>query len=431
MILSGASIRTQTIVNIETAMENAEVTVLNGIRRGGKSFILRAVMDRLRAKGVQNSNIIYLDFEKFAFSSPRAVRELRQSIQQLITGDERYYLFLDEIQCATGWEKVLSAFAAQNNVVMCIAVSGMAFDKKSKKKFGGNNWNEQKVCPFSYSEYKHLYKNINEASCSVGLLRKALSIKQDSNAIFESYLERGGFPSTLDDEGGSLESKLNDIYTSIIYHDVLMRYQINNAELLERVVKYIFENLGDECSAPKLAALFKREHFTKNLSAISSILNFIEAAHLVVRVRVVNLAKQKVQSAHSKYYIGCHSLFYGVSGSTNGMRRVLCENILVNELCCRGYTVYTGRFFSFTIDFIAQSSTETLCIQTLTAEDDEKVIKRKKDALKAVHEAFETSLPVLFYFVFMDTAEMEKYNEGVIENISLPEFLLNAENEPA
>lgn len=450
--------RSDIIRHIEAVMAASAVTVLTGIRRGGKSFLLHSIMERLRKRGVEDERIIYFDFEKFAFAPPRTMRELRLAIQKQVTDKDVYYLFLDEVDCASGWEKALSSFAGRDNVIMCIAASGTAFDKNTKKKIFGNKWSEVEISPFSYSEYKSIYgcstyNNLpvnNEprdvSSCG-SLLRRVLFMQQDvqndsHDALdnnteqdvhndFEGYIKRGGFPSTLNKDGiepcGNFESQLNNIYTSIIYHDVMRRYNIANARLLERIVQYIFENLGGECPATKLAALFKREKYTKNLSTISSILKYIEAAHLVVRVRVVNLAKQKVQSAHSRYYAGDHALFWGVApdaaGNTTAMRRPLCENILVTELKRRGYNVYTGRFYSHTVDFIAQNETQTICIQLFEQKDEEKTRRKKTEALNAINETFEASLPFLFYAITIDGYDRKRKKNGVIEYVSLPEFL--------
>ncbi|MDR2467845.1 MAG: ATP-binding protein [Spirochaetaceae bacterium] len=409
---------------ITDALDDSRIILLTGIRRCGKSFLVRELIASLKESGVEDDHIIYLDFEKIVFPEVQTQRELKQHLSKLITADKKYYLFLDEVQTISGWEKTLAPLVAQGSIALCVAVSGASYDKSGKKKLFASDWAEVKLSPLSYAEYRRVVKPVLDKQ-PLGLLQRAIAVQESAHTSFASYVEKGGFPATIFDEGLSYKTKLNDIYTSILHHDVIRRYNIKNTELLEKIIKYIFEHIGEECSAGKLTEHFKREKYTKNLSDISSIIRYLESAFVIVRLRMMNFVTMKIQAAHSRYYIGDHALFHAISCTINPARRGILENIIVNELQRHGCEIFSGKINAHSIDFVATSSDKIFCIQTIMSDDTLEMREAKEAALSTLHEFVEIRAPLFLFVVYLDSVIEYEDRGGPLRHISLPDFLIS------
>jgi predicted AAA+ superfamily ATPase len=403
----------------------SSIRLLTGIRRGGKSSLLRQAMDSLRSRGVDDSHIIYYDFENYVLPEIQTSTELRRRIESLLQKDGKFYIFLDEIQTISGWEKTLAAFQAKNEIEFFIASSGIKFKNLKQKKYFGENCTEIKISPLSYSEYCKTSGKVFVQSKSCGLLRRAIILKNSNHEIFDSYVKRGGFPGVLKCDETETAAELNNIYTSIMFHDVIVRQKIENSELLEKIIKYIFENIGGECSAGFLTKYFKEKNYTKNSSRIAAYIKALEEAFVIKRIRNLNLKTYSPNNAHSKYYIGDHALVYAVSNNNSFRLNDVLENILVNELERRGYEIYWGRHGTSIIKFVAAKEQNVVFIQTTdTLNDDDKSIRDKLTALINVPSPGDVVCQLKF-FIFLNAAPELESEDGEIKRLSLPNFLLN------
>jgi predicted AAA+ superfamily ATPase len=418
--------------NIDTENADSTVRLLTGIRRSGKSSLLMQAMESLRVSGVDDAHIIYHDFENFVLPEIKNNAELRRHIESLLKKDGKYYLFLDEIQAISGWEKTLSAFQSKQRLEFFIASSGNRLKiLKTKKRFG-EKWTEIKINPLSYAEYRKANRKIlAPPDKSRGLLRRAMLLKNANHETFNRYVERGGFPGVLKCGATETAAELNNIYTSILFHDVIVRQKIKNGELLERIIKFIFENIGGECSAGQLVKYFKGKHYTKNLSSVRAYIKALEEAFIVKRVRRLNLKTYRPLNAYSKYYVGDHALVFALSDSGNPRLRGIFENILVNELERRYYEIYWGKYGNAIVEFVGAKEKKAVFIQTTDVlKDDDNAIRNKLTALINIPPPG-NNVCQLKFFIFLNAAsgglEGLERNESEIKCLSLPDFLLCAD----
>jgi predicted AAA+ superfamily ATPase len=409
---------------IDSENTGSTVRLLTGIRRSGKSSLIRQAMEKLRARGVDDRHIIYYDLENYVLPEIHNNRELRQRIEKLLKQDGKFYLFLDEIQAIPGWEKTLSAFQTKTSIEFFIASSGNSLKNFRGKKYFNKNWTEINIKPASYSEYRNTNRGIGGTGKPLGLLRRAMVLKNMNRETFNKYIAYGGFPGVLNSDENEKAVELNNIFTSILFHDVIIRQKIKDSELLQKIIKYIFEHIGGESSAGQLATYFRKERYTKNLGSIRIYLKALEEACIIKRVRLLNLTNYKPLNMNSRYYAGDHALVYAVSGSGNPRLYGILENILVNELERRGYEIYRGKYGKAVIEFVAAKEKKALFIQTTDiTKDDDKTIRDKLTALINVPSPPDDIFKLKF-FIFFDAAPELESGEGEIKRLSLPDFLL-------
>jgi predicted AAA+ superfamily ATPase len=403
------------------------IKMLTGIRRGGKSHLLHLMIDRLRRRGVDDEHIAYHNFENCASQGTNAKNELQQYLEGLLKTDGEFYVFLDEIQTIPGWEKTLSLFSSKQRIEFFIAASGTSLRKLAGKKNQSlyKKYTEIKIHPLSYSEYRKAQGCIQ--SEGHGLLRRAVAIRGESLIVFEKYMTRGGFPGTFSCDDAQKNTVLNDIYSSIVFYDVISKYKVGNPELLKRIILYVFEHIGAESSAKKLKEHLISKRYTKDLPKIQRYLNYLEEALFIKKVRRVNVKTKKIQHVCSKYYAGDHALVFSVCGSDSPKRCSIMKNILVNELEIRGFNVYWGAFKKSIVEFVAEKGTTLLFIQTVNnAEDNVRTLDEKISALRNIPLIDESVTKVKYLLFFSDTQDIEQTN-GEIKQISLNDFLLRCE----
>jgi predicted AAA+ superfamily ATPase len=409
----------------ETAYPMAKI--LTGIRRGGKSHLLHLMIDHLKKCGVDSDHIIYHNFENLTLPELYNKNELQKYIDALLQNEGKFYIFLDEVQVIPGWEKTLSLFFPEQRMEFFIAASGTNLKKIAKKneKYFNGNYIEIKINSLSYSEYRKAQKNVpNE---NRGLLRRAIAIRIESLAIFNKYISCGGFPGTFCRDETEKKTALNDIYSSIIFHDVISKHKIKNPELLGKVIRYIFEHIGSEASAKKLKDYFLSKRYTKDISQIQSYLNHLEEAFFLKKIRRVNIQTKKIQNVCSKYYAGDHALIFSVCGNNGPAPCSIMENILVNELESRGFAVYCGSVNKSIVEFVAEKENTLLFIQTVNhIRDNIRTLNEKLSALCDIPLVDEQVRKLKYLLFFTDTEDIEQIH-GEIKQLSLNDFLLSSE----
>ncbi|MDR2864133.1 MAG: AAA family ATPase [Spirochaetaceae bacterium] len=442
------------------------VKILTGIRRCGKSFLFRQAIDYIKRCGIDDSCIVYLDFENFVLPETSNEQELQAYLESLgfiQNDDKKRFVFLDEIQKISGWEKMLSEFLSNQNIEFFIASSGTNLKNPALKEHLEGRYTEIKIHPLSYSEYRKISASLfegrlenpdefvkrpgsllrkileRESPCdslnkTPGLLERAMALRNEFDEIFKKYVLRGGFPGTLYCREFEEKNVLGDIYSSILYHDILSKHNIKNNELLEKIVKYIFEHIGDECSAQGISNYFKSKKYSKNISSIKRYLNHLEEAFVIKRIRRLNLETWSVQYAGSKYHAGNHALVYALSNNNSGLLRGVLESMLINELDRRGYEIYWGGFNQLRVEFAAKKENTLLLIQTVDQRDDIQTIQKKIEALDKIVLLNPTKVQLPFLLFFDKETEVEYENkrftipvgkESIAKYLSLPDFLLS------
>lgn len=343
------------------------IKVIAGLRRSGKSSIIMMLRDELLSKGIRESNIIYINFESFEYSEVDTADKLYKFVKAKIDNKQRYYILLDEIQEVESWEKAVNSFLVDFNTDIYITGSNSRLLSSELATYLSGRYVEFQVHPLSFAESL--------------LFKQKLTQKKVSNVYreFELFLRLGGFPA-LHTGKYTYETAYKvvfDIYSSAILRDTVQRYNIRDVELLERVVKYVFDNVGNNFSAKNVADYFKSQHRKIDLNTVYNYMNALEGAFIIYRIPRYDVKGKEILKTQEKYYVGDQSLLYGVMGFKDRLISGVLENIVMLELKRRGYRVFVGKWGDKEIDFIAEKNEKKVYVQVAYKMTEQTTIDRE------------------------------------------------------
>ncbi len=385
---------------------NDLIKVITGIRRSGKSSILMMLKDELVERGESDENIIYVNFESMQFDYITHAKELYEFIKNKIINDKKYFILLDEIQEVDAWEKAINSFMVDFNVDIYITGSNSKLLSSELATYIAGRYIEFNITPLSFSECLQF----NEA--------RGEQVEQNQSTMLDRYVRLGGFPvlHTRDYSYEDAYKIINDIYSSAILRDVVERNSIRNVNLLEKVVKFVFENTGNIFSAKKVADYFKSQQRSMNIETVYNHLNSLESAFIIYRVQRYDLKGKELLKTNEKYFLGDQGLKYAVLGYKDRDISGVLENIVFLELKRRGYKVYVGKLDDKEIDFIAERREEKLYVQVCYKLNEQSTIDREFEPLLAIKDHYPK------YVVSMDDFWLD--NIDGVKHMNLLDFLL-------
>lgn len=399
-------IREDYLQQIKPLIDKPFIKVLTGIRRCGKSVILTQLIDLFRESGIHESKIIYYNFESLAHIEIDGYLKLYTEIKNKITDNERYYILLDEIQEVKEWEKAVNSLLADSNVDIYITGSNSKLLSSELSTYIAGRYVEFEINTLSFAEY---------------ILFKETRIDHKIENIYAEfliYIRYGGFPSIhlADYDTDTIYKIVYDIYSSVILRDTVQRYNIRNIELLERLIKFIFENIGNRFSAKNIADYFKSQLRTIDLNSIYNYLKALEGAFIIQRVSRYDIKGKEVLQTNEKYFVSDVSLIYSVLGYRDRFIAGILENIVLLELKRRGYKVYVGKNEEKEVDFIGEKKNEKIYVQVTYKMVEQQIIEREFGAFKSINDNYPK------YVVSMD----EFWNDNMegIKHIHIADFLL-------
>ena len=399
--------RERTMKRIRPFINTELIKVITGMRRCGKSVMLELIKDELRAQGVPDDRIISFNFEQFANAPLCTATALHAELTRQIEGHKgKFYLFFDEIQEVTGWEKCINSCRLDFDCDLYITGSNASLLSGELATYLGGRYVEFVMYPFSFEEFL--------------LAQQQKEPKADAAQVFRKYLELGGMPS-LTNLSGSREvaaQYLKDLYNSIILKDVVRRTKIRDVDLLERIVTFVLAGVGHPFSATSIAKYFKSE---RRSVSHDTIMNYVKActdAFLFYKAPREDLIGKNILSISEKYYVADHGLREAVYGQNARDIDQTLENIIFLELLRRGWNVTVGRVKSSEIDFVARREREKIYVQVCYLLAGEGVIEREFGAYRSVHDNYPK------YVVSLD--EFDFSRDG-IRHMNAREFLLSEE----
>jgi len=394
------------LTQLLTFIDKPFIKVITGIRRSGKSAILMLLREELLRKGVQEKNIIFLNFESFELIDLDTAGKLYQFVKAKITDNNRYYILLDEIQEVDAWEKAVNSFSVDFNVDLYITGSNSRLLSSELATYLAGRYVEIHLHTLSFEEHI-LFKQTRT--------NKAIS---DIHSEFNNFLRLGGFP-VLHTGEYTYETAYKivfDIYSSTILRDTVERYNIRDVELLERVVRFVFDNIGNKFSAKNIADFFKSQQRKIDLNTVYNYLNALEGAFIIYRTQRYDVKGREILKTLEKYYLADQSLLYAVLGYRDRNISGVLENIVMLELKRRGYTVFVGKSDNKEIDFIAEMKDKKIYIQVAYKLEEPSTINREYSPLLDIKDHYPK------YLVTMD--ELWKDNIEGIQHKHIADFLL-------
>jgi predicted AAA+ superfamily ATPase len=356
-------------------------------------------------KGIEEEQIIYLNFESFENSDIMEAKLLYQNIKNKITNQKKYYLLLDEIQEVKEWEKAVNSFLVDFNIDVYITGSNSHLLSSELATLIAGRYVEFQIQTLSFQEYLQFHKAYNIDDQTI------------QNA-FTNYLRMGGFPVIHTGKYSSETAYkiVYDIYSSAVLRDTIQRHQIRDVELLERVIKYVFDNIGNSFSAKNIADYFKSQQRKIDLNTVYNYLNALESAFIIYRIPRYDIKGKEILKTQEKYFVGDPSLIYAVMGYKDRLIGGILENIIMLELKRRDYKVYIGKLGTKEIDFIAEKGNSKVYIQVAYLLPEQSTIDREFTPLLEIKDNFPK------YVVTMDPIWTDNI-EG-IQHVNIADFLL-------
>lgn len=367
------------------------VKVMTGIRRCGKSVMLELIKEELKNNGVPEANIISINFEDMRYTHLLTAKALHDEIimrAQDISG--KVYLFFDEIQEVTDWEKCINSFRVEFDCDIYITGSNAKLLSGELATNLGGRYVEFTIYPFSFSEFTELYKEIFPGA--------------QPQEYFQKYLLFGGMPylANLRYAEEPCRQYLTDVFNSVQLKDIVKRNKIRDVDLLERILSYIIANVGTTFSATSISKFFKSE---KRNVAPETILNYIRHctdAYLFYPVKRQDLQGKQILASSEKYYIADHGVREAVFGGNMRDINLILENIVFMELLRRGYNVTVGKTGNLEIDFIAEKHGEKIYVQVCYLLASQETIEREFGVYDNVNDNFPK------YVVSLDEFDMSR-----------------------
>ncbi len=382
------------------------IKVITGLRRSGKSCILKLLRDELLRMDAGEENIIYINFESFEFSEINNANKLHEFVKDKIINQKRYYILLDEIQDVMSWEKAVNSFLVDFNVDVYITGSNSRLLSSELATYLTGRTIEIPVYPLSFSECLLFKQTLKKISVP------------DIYLEFDHFLRLGGFPALhIGDYTFETAYKVVfDIYSSAILRDTVQRNNIRDVELLERVVKYVFDNIGNQFSAKNVADYFKSQQRKIDLNTVYNYLNALEGAFIIYRIPRFDIKGKEILKTQEKYFVGDQSLLYALMGYKDRLISGVLENIVMLELKRRGFRVFIGKLNNKEIDFIAEKAEKKIYVQVAYKIAESTTIDREFKPLLEIKDHHPK------YVVTMD--ELWKDNLEGIKHKHIADFLL-------
>lgn len=368
-------IREKYLLQIRPFYEQDLIKVITGIRRCGKSILLTQIIDEIKKNNIPESHIIYINFEYEDYSFIKNDMDLHNYITKNMINEEKYYLFFDEIQNVTNWEKAINSFKASRNVSIFITGSNSDLLSGELATYLAGRYVSFKVFPFTLQEICEL---------------KKITDKKEIENIFNDYLIWGGLPQrfVMTDEYQT-RVYLSDVYDSIVTKDIVRRFNIKDLDLLNKILEYIVTTPSQNFSADNLSSFFFNQDNRKvSKVTIYNYLEYMSKAMLINKVERFDVRGKRILNGKYKYYLTDLGLGHIKNFGKRPQMSAYLENIIYNELVFRRYDVYIGNLENGEVDFIATRFNKKIYIQVAYLLADDKVIDREFGAYKGIDDNY-------------------------------------------
>ncbi|MCI5502311.1 MAG: ATP-binding protein [Lachnospiraceae bacterium] len=382
------------------------VKILTGVRRCGKSTILKMIMEKLQMRGIPKKRILSYRFDSMEYDDMTA-KQMYMEIKSKLSTEERTYLFLDEVQEIDGWEKVVNTFASDFNVDIYVTGSNSRMMSGEISTYLTGRYVTFHIFTLSFAEYltfKETYETLDTPKAELA-----------------NYIRYGGFPAThlqkySEDE---IHTIVHDIYNSTVFSDIVKRNQIRKVDQLERVVKFALNNIGNTFSAKSISDYMKSEQRKIDNETVYGYLEKLEKAYLLHRCSRFDLQGKEILKTQEKFYVADSAIRYSVMGFSPDSVAAMLENVVYLELCRRGYDVYIGKMGAGEIDFVASRENNKLYVQVTQEIKSEETRKREYERLLEIPDNYPKYV--------LRTDEFADGNYKGIQTMHIADFLLSDE----
>lgn len=382
-------------------IDTEDIKVITGVRRCGKTVLLKQIIDELENRGIASENIIYMSFESSKYKNIRNDDDLDEFIFSKTNNlNGKIYLLFDEIQKVKNWEVSLNSYRVDLECDIYITGSNSQLLSGELATLISGRYISINMLPFSFKEliqyYDEMHENIDEIK------------------LFEQYLSYGGFPGLLNYENEEKEKYLYDLYSTIVLNDILYKNKVKDLDLLERLMEFMISNIGQLFSANSISKYIKNENRKTTPHTIINYMDYARNAFIFYQIKRENIKQKRKLLISDKYYLVDSGFYFIFNGSTQRNWGQLLENIVFLELIRQGYSITIGKIQDLEVDFVCRKSNQIKYIQVSQSILDENTRKREFKSLEKISDSYPK------YVISMDSFDFSA--NGII-HLNIIDFL--------
>ena len=382
-------------------IDTEDIKVITGVRRCGKTVLLKQIIDELENRGIASENIIYMSFESSKYKNIRNDDDLDEFIFSKTNNlNGKIYLLFDEIQKVKNWEVSLNSYRVDLECDIYITGSNSQLLSGELATLISGRYISINMLPFSFKEliqyHDEMHENIDEIK------------------LFEQYLSYGGFPGLLNYENEEKEKYLYDLYSTIVLNDILYKNKVKDLDLLERLMEFMISNIGQLFSANSISKYIKNKNRKTTPHTIINYMDYARNAFIFYQIKRENIKQKRKLFISDKYYLVDSGFYFIFNGSTQRNWGQLLENIVFLELIRQGYSITIGKIQDLEVDFVCRKANQIKYIQVSQSILDENTRKREFKSLEKISDSYPK------YVISMDSFDFSA--NGII-HLNIIDFL--------
>ena len=376
------------------------IKVITGIRRCGKSTMFELYQSYLKENGVEEEQIITVNLEDGDYRGIRTSEKLYQYVESKLVKSNKNYVFLDEVQQVENFQEAVDWLYVKKNVDLYITGSNAFLLSGELATLLSGRYVEIKMLPLSFKEYISAYPG-----------------NTNTGALYMNYLQNSSFPGTLElARKQDIRVYLEGIYNTILLRDIVTRKKISDPSMLQSVVEFMFDNIGNMCSATKIANAMTSSGRKISVPTVENYLSALCDSFILYKVGRYDIKGKQYLATGAKYYVADIGLRYFILGTKQADMGHILENIVYLELIRRGYEVHIGKVGDAEVDFIAIGAEGEEYYQVSQTVLEEQTLKRELSSLDAIKDHNPK------YLLTMDYTPLTSYNG--IKQVNVLEWLL-------
>lgn len=377
-----------------------DIKIITGIRRSGKSELMRAFINDIK-RTEESANIIYIDYYNLEFDDIKNYKQLNEFVEKSYNPNKTNYLFVDEVQLCNQFEKAINSLHNSRKYDIYVTGSNAFLLSSDLTTLFTGRFIEIPVFPFSFSEYIQYYSEDSSRT----------------DKLFDDYVVKGGL-------AGSYEYKnetdriayLKDVYTTIVNRDLVDKYHLGDANVLNHLAEFLMDNIANLSSPNGIAIDLNTNQVPTNHVTVGKYITYLCNAFMFYNIKRYDIKGKKYLETSEKYYLADTGLRYAILGTRNMDYGRAYENLVAIDLLRRGYNVYIGKLYQKEIDFVATRGSEKIYIQVSDNIAQESTFNREVKSLLQIKDAYPKIL-------IANTGHPEYQYEG-IRIINIADWLL-------
>lgn len=346
------------------------IKVVTGIRRCGKSTLLKIFRDYLLKNNVDSAQIITINFENPDFDNLKDYKSLYDYLKSKLISNKKNYIMLDEIQNVQDYQKAIDGLYILENVDLYITGSNAYFMSGELATLLSGRYVEIQMLPLSFLEYKSIFDN------------------KDLPTLYRQYIENGSFPyiTELEEDKEQIQAYLSGIYNTVILKDVVSRKKISDVSVLESIIKFMFDNIGNITTPKKISDTMISKGRKISNHTVENYLSALVDSLILYKANRYDIKGKQYLETQEKYYVVDIGLRYFLLGSKYVDMGHILENVVYLELIRRGYKVFIGKVGNLEIDFVAEKNGEIEYYQVAQTVIDITTLARELTPLNSIKD---------------------------------------------